>query len=72
MNYPAASGRGIRIKIDSIVDFGVAAGILGSSLLGMVRQGGINRLNPYLAKDLTDQLALDQKQLTKIVQCLSL
>jgi probable HAF family extracellular repeat protein len=37
MNYPAASGRGIRIKIDSIVDFGVAAGILGSSLLGMVR-----------------------------------
>jgi len=29
MNYPAASGRGIRIKIDSIVDFGVAAGILG-------------------------------------------
>ncbi|MDJ0529857.1 MAG: cag pathogenicity island protein Cag7, partial [Microcystis sp. M53600_WE12] len=28
MNYPAASGRGIRIKIDSIVDFGVAAGIL--------------------------------------------
>jgi hypothetical protein len=37
MNYPAASGRGIRIKIDSIVDFGVAAGILGFSLLGMVR-----------------------------------
>ena len=72
MNYPAASGRGIRIKIDSIVDFGVAAGILGSSLLGMVRQGGINRLNPYLAKDLNDQLALDQKQLTKIAKCLSL
>ena len=28
MNYPAASGRGIRIKIDSIVDFGVAGDIL--------------------------------------------
>jgi hypothetical protein len=26
-----------RIEIDSIVDFSVAAGILGSSLLGMVR-----------------------------------
>ncbi|WP_287744567.1 hypothetical protein, partial [Microcystis sp. M169S2] len=33
MNYPAASGRGIRIKIDSIVDFGVAAGILYLVLL---------------------------------------
>ncbi len=33
----------------------------GSSLLGMVRQGGINRLNPYLARDLIDQFALDQK-----------
>ncbi|WP_259678984.1 cysteine peptidase family C39 domain-containing protein [Microcystis aeruginosa FACHB-524] len=27
---------------------------LGSSLLGMVRYGGINRLNPYLARDLID------------------
>jgi hypothetical protein len=27
---------------------------LGSSLLGMVRSGGINRLNPYLARDLID------------------
>jgi hypothetical protein len=26
----------------------------GSSLLGMVRYGGINRLNPYLARDLID------------------
>ena len=26
----------------------------GSSLLGMVRSGGINRLNPYLARDLID------------------
>ena len=26
----------------------------GSSLLGMIRSGGINRLNPYLAKDLID------------------
>ena len=33
MNSPAASGRGIRIKIDSIVDFGVAAGILYLVLL---------------------------------------
>ena len=27
-------------------------GIVGSSGLGMVRYGGINRLNPYLARDL--------------------
>ncbi|MCZ8049108.1 MAG: hypothetical protein GPI90_09940 [Microcystis aeruginosa K13-05] len=27
---------------------------LGSSGLGMVRYGGINRLNPYLARDLID------------------
>ncbi|MCA2514416.1 MAG: hypothetical protein IM567_03995 [Microcystis sp. M59BS1] len=26
----------------------------GSSGLGMVRYGGINRLNPYLARDLID------------------
>ncbi|BBH40766.1 hypothetical protein myaer102_33500 [Microcystis viridis NIES-102] len=26
----------------------------GSSLLGMVRSGGRNRLNPYLARDLID------------------
>ena len=26
----------------------------GSSLLGMVRSGGINRLNPYLTRDLID------------------
>jgi hypothetical protein len=26
----------------------------GSSLLGLVRSGGINRLNPYLARDLID------------------
>jgi hypothetical protein len=26
----------------------------GSSLLGMVRYEGINRLNPYLVKDLID------------------
>ena len=26
----------------------------GSSLLGMVRSGGINRLNPYPARDLID------------------
>jgi hypothetical protein len=26
----------------------------GSSLLGMVRYGGINRLNPYLTRDLID------------------
>jgi hypothetical protein len=26
----------------------------GSSLLVMVRSGGINRLNPYLARDLID------------------
>jgi hypothetical protein len=28
--------------------------IPGSSLLGMVRSGGRNRLNPYLARDLID------------------
>ena len=28
--------------------------IFGSSLLGMVRSGGRNRLNPYLARDLID------------------
>jgi transposase len=28
--------------------------IIGSSGLGMVRCGGINRLNPYLARDLID------------------
>jgi predicted transposase YdaD len=28
--------------------------IFGSSLLVMVRSGGINRLNPYLARDLID------------------
>ena len=44
----------------------------GSSLLGMVRQGGINRLNPYLVRDLIDQFALDKKQLTKIAKCLSI
>jgi hypothetical protein len=27
---------------------------LGSSLLGMVRSGGRNQLNPYLARDLID------------------
>jgi Uma2 family endonuclease len=27
---------------------------IGSSGLGMVRYGGINRLNPYLARDLID------------------
>jgi hypothetical protein len=27
---------------------------LGSSLLGMIRSGGINRLNPYPARDLID------------------
>jgi len=26
----------------------------GSSLLGMIRYGGINRLNPYLVRDLID------------------
>jgi hypothetical protein len=28
--------------------------LTGSSGLGMVRYGGINRLNPYLARDLID------------------
>jgi hypothetical protein len=28
--------------------------ISGSSLLGMIRYGGINRLNPYLVRDLID------------------
>ena len=40
--------------------------------LGMVRSGGINRLNPYLAKNLIDEFVLVQKQLTKIAKCLSL
>ncbi len=44
----------------------------GSSLLVMVREGSTNRLNLYLARDLIDQFALDQKQLTKIAKCLSL
>jgi hypothetical protein len=38
----------------------------GSSLLGMIRSGGINRLNPYPARDLIDSLVLDRKQLGKI------
>ncbi|TRT64683.1 MAG: hypothetical protein EWV67_09360 [Microcystis sp. M_QC_C_20170808_M2Col] len=29
-------------------------GKFGSSLLGMIRSGGINRLNPYPARDLID------------------
>ena len=40
--------------------------------LGMGRSGGINRLNPYLAKNLIDEFVLVQKQLTKIAKCLSL
>jgi hypothetical protein len=28
--------------------------IIGSSLLGMIRSGGINRLNPYRARDSID------------------
>ena len=32
----------------------VSVVLFGSSLLGMVRYGGINRLNPYLARDLID------------------
>ncbi|NCQ96815.1 MAG: type II toxin-antitoxin system VapC family toxin [Microcystis aeruginosa W11-03] len=31
----------------------------------------IKRLNPSLARDLIDEFALDQKQLTKIAKCLS-
>ncbi|MDY7050583.1 MAG: hypothetical protein RPG89_18735, partial [Microcystis panniformis WG22] len=37
-----------------------------SSLLGIVRSGGINRLNPYLARDLIDEFVREGKQLTKI------
>jgi hypothetical protein len=32
----------------------LGATISGFSGLGMVRYGGINRLNPYLARDLID------------------
>jgi hypothetical protein len=37
----------------------------GSSLLGMVRYGGINWLNPYLARDLIDEFAIDKNNWQK-------
>jgi len=45
--------RYVLIPIDMIVEK-LKGRTFGSSLLGMVRYGGINRLNPYLARDLID------------------
>jgi hypothetical protein len=38
----------------SVMDLEIWYNNAGSSLLGMIRSGGINRLNPYLARDLID------------------
>ncbi len=38
----------------------------GSSLLGLVRSGGLNRPNLYLVRYLIDAFVLERKQLTKI------
>ncbi|GBL12146.1 hypothetical protein MSj_03658 [Microcystis aeruginosa Sj] len=44
------------IIISGKMGFGefIKGNIFGSSLLGMIRYGGINRLNPYLVRDLID------------------
>jgi hypothetical protein len=41
-------------EISQFADQLIFAKKRGSSGLGMVRYGGINRLNPYLARDLID------------------
>ncbi|QGZ90786.1 hypothetical protein [Microcystis aeruginosa] len=41
-------------RIQDLSNYSKAASCFGSSLLGMVRSGGINRLNPDLARDLID------------------
>ncbi len=49
-NLASIQSLSIIYRISVIVTFIIF--VSGSSLLGMIRSGGINRLNPYRARDL--------------------
>ncbi len=51
-NLASVQSLSIIYRISVIVTFIIF--VSGSSLLAMIRSGGINRLNPYLARDLID------------------